>query len=252
MRLTLRPDTGGGTHDTTLKPVKPCPVALRDSLYKSEGAAVKIPVTSTTGPHRNAIDHGAPFPTECSKLGIHYEVMGKPDSLEIQRGVPVRYFAYGSNMSLARLRARLPTVRRLGIATLAQHALRFHKISESDGSGKCDALFTGDPADRVIGTLFEISIEDKLILDRVEGLGAGYLDTRVRVFGSCGDAFEAVTYYAIQTDASLRPYSWYLHHVVVGATETGVPVDYLDDVKSTLSIEDPDRDRDARERAIYR
>lgn len=51
----------------------------------------------------------------------------------------ILYFAYGSNMSSARLRARVPSCRPIGIAFLPGHELRFHKRSK-DGSGKCDAF----------------------------------------------------------------------------------------------------------------
>ncbi|KXO06318.1 hypothetical protein [Marinobacter excellens] len=49
----------------------------------------------------------------------------------------------------------------------------------------------------------------------------------------------------------MLPHSWYLNHVIVGAKETGVPADYLEAIAATRSQEDPDRKRDARERAIY-
>jgi hypothetical protein len=52
---------------------------------------------------------------------------------------PVVYFAYGSNMSTARLRERMPSCKPLGTATLPGHALRFHKRS-TDKSGKCNAF----------------------------------------------------------------------------------------------------------------
>jgi len=38
----------------------------------------------------------------------------------------MKYFAYGSNMSLLRLRARVPSAERIGMFTLVEHALRFH------------------------------------------------------------------------------------------------------------------------------
>jgi len=41
----------------------------------------------------------------------------------------LRYFAYGSNMSLARLRRRVPSARRIAVATLPGYRLRFHKIA---------------------------------------------------------------------------------------------------------------------------
>lgn len=163
----------------------------------------------------------------------------------------MKYFAYGSNMSLPRLKERAPSAVRIGVFTLVEHSLRFHKVSKKDGSAKCDALFTGNPNDYIVGALFEISDEDKGSLDRAEGLGNGYQKKRVLVNDSQDKAIEAVTYYATNTDPSLLPYSWYLYHVIYGAKETGVPADYLDAVSATKSKEDPDKERDARERSIY-
>ncbi|WP_163559709.1 gamma-glutamylcyclotransferase family protein [Halomonas sp. NO4] len=163
----------------------------------------------------------------------------------------MKYFAYGSNMSLPRLKARVPSAERIGVFTLVEHTLRFHKVSKKDGSGKCDALFTGNPDDYVIGALFEISNDEKSVLDRAEGLGYGYEEKRITVSGSQWNTHEAVTYYATNTDPSLLPYSWYLHHVINGAKETGVPSAYLDALSATNSREDPDKERDASERATY-
>ncbi|WHI46932.1 gamma-glutamylcyclotransferase family protein [Microbulbifer sp. VAAF005] len=163
----------------------------------------------------------------------------------------MRYFAYGSNMSRPRLKERVPSAVRIGVFALIEHCLCFHKVSKKDGSGKCDALFTRDPGDYVIGALFEISDSEKGALDRVEGLGYGYQEKRVWVTDAKGDSLEAFTYYATNTDPSLQPYSWYLYHVIYGAKEIGVPADYLKKLEATKSIEDPDRERDARERAIY-
>ncbi|MBW4936198.1 gamma-glutamylcyclotransferase family protein [Marinobacter sp. F4206] len=164
----------------------------------------------------------------------------------------MKYFAYGSNMSLPRLKERVPSAERVGRFVLVEHSLRFHKWSRKDGSAKCDALFTGNSDDYVIGALFEISAFEKGPLDRAEGLGFGYEEKRVRVTDVQGNCLQAFTYCATDTDPSLLPYSWYLHHVIRGAEETGVPADYLDAVSATESQEDPDRERDARERAIYR
>lgn len=162
----------------------------------------------------------------------------------------MKYFAYGSNMSLPRLTARLSGAKRIDVVTLAKHTLRFHKVS-TDGSGKCDAFFTGNPTDCVIGALFEISDKEKDTLDRIEGLGRGYENKVVLLTDAQGKSIETLTYYATITHASLLPYSWYLTHVLYGAEEAAVPADYLGMIKATRSIEDPDRKRDARERAIY-
>lgn len=154
-------------------------------------------------------------------------------------------------MSLPRLIQRTPSAQRIGVFTLAEHSLQFHKVSKSDGSGKCDALFTGNPQDYLIGALFEISDNEKKALDKAEGLGFGYLEKYVVVTDAQGKAFEAFTYYAIDTDPSILPYHWYLYHVIYGAKETGVPASYLEAIEVTRGKEDPDKKRDARERAIY-
>ena len=119
----------------------------------------------------------------------------------------MNYFAYGSNMLLPRLRQRLPCAQLLGTAHLPGHALRFHKAGK-DNSGKCDAFFTGLVSDRVIGVLFEISVNGKEVLDRVEGLGSGYEEKLVRVVDAVGKEVEAFTYYATAIDRGRAPFGW--------------------------------------------
>lgn len=163
----------------------------------------------------------------------------------------MKYFAYGSNMSLPRLHERVPSAQRVGMFTLTEHVLKFHKISKIDGSGKCDAQFTGNLDDFVIGALFEISENEKIALDEAEGLGDGYQDKWIQLNDAQGRIIEAFTYCATATDPSLNPYSWYLDHVVYGATETGVPASYLSALESVESEEDFNKTRDTKERSIY-
>lgn len=163
----------------------------------------------------------------------------------------MHYFAYGSNMSLARLSARVPSAVSLGHHTLAAHELRFHKAG-SDGSAKCDAFHSGNTGDVVHGVLFDICEREKPYLDRAEGLGFGYDEKRVIVRSTSGERVESVTYFALTIDAALRPYDWYLDHVLVGAREASLPEHYIRaHIMSVSSIEDPDRDRGRRERALY-
>ncbi len=176
------------------------------------------------------------------------------ESVDVTPGVPgvavIHYFAYGSNMSVSRLRQRVRTARRIGLCRLDSHQLRFHKAGK-DGSAKCDAHETGEPAHFVLGSLFAIDAATKPYLDEAEGLGRGYEEKRVTVIDESGQGFEAFTYYATSIDESLRPFSWYLNHVLIGARECGVPAGYLELIAQTLCIEDPDATRDKRERAIY-
>ncbi len=80
----------------------------------------------------------------------------------------MKYFAYGSNMSIARLRERVPSAVSFGCHALKEHDLRFHKSSK-DGSGKCNAFFTGNDDDTILGVLFEIKSSEMSALDRAEG-----------------------------------------------------------------------------------
>ncbi|PSJ44476.1 gamma-glutamylcyclotransferase [Zobellella endophytica] len=163
----------------------------------------------------------------------------------------MHYFAYGSNMSLARLCARVPGARPLGRFRLAGHRLCFHKVGR-DGSGKCDAAETGNPADGVHGVVFALPPGGKARLDEVEGRGQGYGDKWVWVEDAGGRRWRAFTYYATRRDPGLRPYCWYLHHVLVGAREAALPADYIGALEAVACRPDPDPGRNAEEGAIYR
>lgn len=160
------------------------------------------------------------------------------------------YFAYGSNMSLARLRARVPSARRLGAFELDGHELRFHQKG-GDGSAKCDAYQTDHPEHCVVGAVFEIDPAEQCHLDRAEDLGKGYEIKTVGVKSADGQWLEAITYYAIDFDHSLKPFSWYVNHVLVGAREIGMPEDHLSRILAVEALDDHDTERDRLERGIY-
>jgi gamma-glutamylcyclotransferase len=162
----------------------------------------------------------------------------------------MKYFAYGSNMSILRLQERVPSAKRLDIVTLKNHQLRFN-MGADDGSGKCDSFQTNNNEDIVIGALFDINKNEKGILDRAESLGHGYNEKLVFVENNLGEVFEALIYCAIKIDPSLKPYYWYINHVIIGAKETKVPAEYLAFIESVECIEDPDHSRDAQQRAMY-
>lgn len=162
----------------------------------------------------------------------------------------MKYFAYGSNMSLARLQERVPSAVRIGTFMLKKHELRFHMASD-DGSGKCDAYQTSNENNVVIGALFDINENEKYILDKAESLGVGYDEKSIKVENDLGEVFDAFMYFAIKIDTSFKPYSWYLNHVVTGAIEIKLPSQYLNNIQSTQCIEDLDKNRDAQQRAIH-
>lgn len=161
----------------------------------------------------------------------------------------MKYFSYGSNMSIKRIKKRVPSAKILGITTLKKHKLLFHKISK-DGSGKCDAFFTNSKKDIVVGVLYDITKEDKKSLDKAEGLGFGYDEKQVELYIN-DKKISAVTYIATKYNDMLKPYDWYKKHVLTGANDAGLPVSYIKEIKEIKSIKDMDIERKKREMKIY-
>ena len=153
-------------------------------------------------------------------------------------------------MSVKRLKDRVPSAETKCIATLKEHDLRFHKKSK-DGSGKCDAQETSTPSHSVVGVVYEISEAEKPQLDAKEGLGHGYEEKLVTLTTQAGEVIEAVTYYATSIDSNLKPYQWYVHHVLTGAEENCLPENYVQRLRGISSIPDPNPERHDREMAIY-
>ncbi|MEO0322612.1 MAG: gamma-glutamylcyclotransferase [Myxococcota bacterium] len=112
----------------------------------------------------------------------------------------MRFFAYGSNLDDADLRAfararglerALPRAR--GRAYLPDHALRFHYHSPARGGGALDVVPA--PGGLVPGALFTGGPETAALLDAKEGVAAGrYRRARVVVLTESGRAHEATTY----------------------------------------------------------
>ncbi|MFC1745110.1 gamma-glutamylcyclotransferase family protein [Candidatus Riflebacteria bacterium] len=153
----------------------------------------------------------------------------------------MKYFAYGSNMCLQRLRERVRSAKKVTTACLKGHLLKFHKIS-IDGSGKCDIHETGYDSDLVYGVVYEVDECEKSGLDRAESLGYGYELKTVEVMADAR-RIKAFTYYATAIDESLKPYKWYKAYVVCGAKENGFPHAYIAMLEGSPDLEDPDKSR---------
>jgi len=147
------------------------------------------------------------------------------------------YAAYGSNLHPIRLSERIASAQLVTTSFLPNWSLQFHKRS-NDGSGKCSILSGGNG---IHVAVFDISAADKLVLDRIEGLGVGYSETLLSIpgIGPC------VSYVAEQShiDDSLVAYDWYKELVLLGARVHGFPDSYLDRINSVPARQDPNPDR---------
>lgn len=156
----------------------------------------------------------------------------------IERTRTFDHFAYGSNLSSRRLRARCPSATPVAVGFVRGRQLRFHK-SGGDGTAKADAFWTGRPDDVVWGVIYRCRMEEKSKLDRCESLGDGYDHCAVEV--QVGpDRWTSFLYEAMahRIDPSLRPADWYHAHVVAGAVEHGLPQTYRQMIASVLSHSD--------------
>ena len=105
-------------------------------------------------------------------------------------------------------------------------------------------MATADGAQSVFGAIYEIEAQEKPLLDRIEGAGAGYdvhweelpvHAARTRVF-----VYVASSGYV---DEKLMPYCWYKDLVLTGARYHCFPADYLDALEAVKAIRDPDEER---------
>jgi gamma-glutamylcyclotransferase (GGCT)/AIG2-like uncharacterized protein YtfP len=167
----------------------------------------------------------------------------------------VLYFAYGSNMLVARLRhpARAPHAELVETATLAGHRLLFHKRGR-DGSAKADAfaVAAGEAAAVVHGVLYRITAGCRDGLDRVEGVGRGYRAVEIEVKTASGAGREALTYLAEppHIEPGLLPFDWYRDLVLAGALENRLAAAYVRRIEAVRVAMDTSPQRAARERRV--
>jgi gamma-glutamylcyclotransferase len=133
----------------------------------------------------------------------------------------VAYFAFGSNLPLARLRERTPSARVRDVAQLAGFRLTLDKRSV-DGSGKVN--LARDASASVWGVVFEIAETEVAAL---EGFEPGYARITVSARLRGGGVCDAHTFCSEQREAGLRAAPWYKALILAGAREHGLPADWI-------------------------
>ncbi len=137
----------------------------------------------------------------------------------------VRYFAYGSNADQGQMRARCPSARLLGTATLRDHFLVFAGHSASRG-GAVATVFSC-PGFAVHGALYSITQADLASLDRFEGVPWMY--TRAESWVRIDERRRrAVVYRLCDEQVAVgvrRPAPAYLAQIVLAYRHLGLPND---------------------------
>ncbi len=160
----------------------------------------------------------------------------------------MHYFAFGSNMYSARLRARVGEFPQGAAAQLRGYALEFHKRG-GDGSGKCDAAGTDDARHVLHGVVYRLSSPQRAALDAFEGAGYSSADVSVSIDGFKVPAFMYVAE-PDYVDPGLSPFEWYKHLVLAGAREFLLPRTHLRKIARVAAQPDPDRGRHRQNMAV--
>jgi gamma-glutamylcyclotransferase len=155
------------------------------------------------------------------------------------------YFAYGSNLNERRFKARISSAQFKSRATLARYRLVFEKPSK-DGSGK--ATIVHDDKSVVEGAIFTYADADHGALKKFEG---GYSESPVTVTTDAGEV-SVQTFVADRHDPALKPFDWYVQHIVVGGRKLGLPEKYLEVLAAVPSAKDSDAERVATEQAFLK
>ena len=161
-------------------------------------------------------------------------------------------FGFGSNMCYGRMKHRVPSLRFDGVGLIKGYGLVINKVSR-DGSAK--ANIEPDAVETTYGVVFSLADDDVPALEEAEGVGEGYrvtfkLDVRTLDGGSWPEQVRTFVAQEGYTAADLWPYAWYKRHIVEGALHSGLPDDYVRRLQALPAAEDPDRQRDTRQRAF--
>lgn len=147
------------------------------------------------------------------------------------------HFAYGSNMSSARLQARCPSATPIVTGYVVGRQLRFHKVGR-DGTAKANAFWTGNPRDLLYGIIYRCLLTDRSVLDSCESLGVGYEEVPAEVIVE-GESKPRQVFlyqaYATRIQEGLPTASWYAAHVLDGAAEHRLPTGYQNELLQTIT-----------------
>ena len=145
-----------------------------------------------------------------------------------------RYFAFGSNLSEARLHENCPSARLEAIAWLPGYRLAFTRRSERWGGGVAD--IRPDSAGEVWGVAWCIAATEGEALDRQEGVHASpprYRRIEVAVTTADGEVLDCLAYQVVEPQAEhIAPSAAYLETMLRGGRAAGLPEAYIAQIEA--------------------
>jgi gamma-glutamylcyclotransferase (GGCT)/AIG2-like uncharacterized protein YtfP len=162
----------------------------------------------------------------------------------IQNGERVWYFAYGSNMNVARMLERGAPFTQRKRGTVWAHRLVFNKISGTyPGHGVANIVPEG--GFEVRGVLYEVDRKGIAALDGYEGVASGhYVRQKMQISMEGGEVVEAYVYLAHpdRVEEGLTPRDDYFYHLEQGVDMLGDDgADYLQQALRFCALSDDDR-----------
>jgi len=140
----------------------------------------------------------------------------------------VKYFSYGSNMSIAQTLDRLGRLPPRVVARLRGYALAFNKPMYDD---EHHAYANVVPAvdDHVLGVLYDCTEADMRNLDVVEGVAQGHYERKQVTVLVDGESLAATVYVgcAARGGGGLPTTDEYLETILEGARDNGFPEEEL-------------------------
>lgn len=134
---------------------------------------------------------------------------------------PTLYFAYGSNMSEQRLRARVPGARKVGTGFLPGHEFLFSGYSQTWGGSVANVKPCR--GSKVFGVLYELPPGGLATLDRFEGYPRAYTRKSATIARIPRGRTRAVLYYKRDTRPLGPPNPEYVAIIGRALEEHGAP-----------------------------
>ncbi len=146
------------------------------------------------------------------------------------------YFSYGSFLDTETLLKHCPNAKYVGNAVLPNWEVQFNFLSRTYNGG-----VTGiEPASArlVRGVVYDVSDEELLKLDRIEGVPEGiYYRQTLYIVDESGKLLKAATYRTTNPKGPFKPTKRYLGLMIKGAKEHLLDPMYIQEIESLETVD---------------